>query len=243
MTAIRLDNICVRILKHIDLVVASGELFVLLGSSGAGKSTLLQVIAGLLPHEGRIFFDRDRIDRTPSQKRSVGYLFQDLLLFPHCSLYKNIILAMLPRDLARRKKHQHAQDLLRRFGISHLSDRYPFEISGGEKQRAALARALATEPRILLLDEPFSSLDEPTAQILRTELKQYQLQTATTTIFVTHNWKEALQLADRIGILENGRLETTGTPAEIAAKQKIIDISQKMATLPSDHPFSAMKKK
>lgn len=207
MTDIRLDRVCAQVLKDIELAVPEGELFVLLGPSGAGKSTLLQVIAGLLAHQGRIFFNGDRIDRIPPHKRKVGYLFQDLLLFPHCTLRKNLFLAMVHLKSSRCVKHQKIQELLEMFGILPLADRFPSEVSGGEKQRAALARAIATEPRILLLDEPFSKLDERTATHLRAELKRHQRHFKITTIFVTHSRIEANELADRTGIIREGRIE------------------------------------
>ncbi len=206
MTAIRLENVNLRVLQNVDLTVDSGKLFVLLGPSGAGKSTLLQVIAGLLPYGGRVFFNGDCIDRLPPQQRRVGYLFQDLLLFPHLTVRKNLWVAMVHLNLNRRDKNEKIRDLLARFDISHLADRYPAQMSGGEKQRAALARAIATDPRILLLDEPFSSLDPQNAQRMRAELKAHQRHFKITTIFVTHNWEEARQLADRTGVIRDGRL-------------------------------------
>jgi ABC-type sugar transport system ATPase subunit len=206
MTAIRLEKVSLRVLRGIDLVVDSGELFVLLGPSGAGKSTLLQVIAGLLPYEGHVRFNDDCIDRLPPQRRRVGYLFQDLLLFPHLSVGKNLGVAMLHLNLDRQARRRRIGEILERFGILHLKDRLPAQMSGGEKQRASLARAIATDPRILLLDEPFSSLDPHHAQQLRTELKAHQRHFGITTLFVTHNWEEASQLADRIGVIHDGRL-------------------------------------
>jgi ABC-type Fe3+/spermidine/putrescine transport system ATPase subunit len=206
MTTIQLKQVSARVLNDIDLTVPSGELFVLLGPSGAGKSTLLQVIAGLLPGGGRIIFDSDCIDRLPPHRRGVGYLFQDLLLFPHLTVGGNLKLAMAHKKPGRRQARRKTREILNRFGISHLADRYPSQMSGGEKQRAALARAIATDPRILLLDEPFSSLDPPSARRLRSELKDHQRRLGITTIFVTHNWEEARQLADRIGVIRAGRL-------------------------------------
>lgn len=206
MTTIRLEKVSARVLDHIDLRVSEGEFFVLLGPSGGGKSTLLQVIAGLLPYEGHIYFNGDRIDGLPPYKRRVGYLFQDLLLFPHLSVRKNLLLGMTHLKIGHRAALDKADILLQRFGISKTADRYPAQISGGEKQRAALARAVAADPRILLLDEPFSSLDAENAQRLRVELKNHQRHFNITTIFVTHNEEEAQLLADRIGVLRFGRL-------------------------------------
>lgn len=206
MTTIRMEKVSARVLAEVDLIVAEGEFYVLLGPSGGGKSTLLQVIAGLLPCSGQIFFNGDRVDGLPPYRRRVGYLFQDLLLFPHLTIRKNLLLAMAHLKLERRVALERTDALLRRFSIPKLADRYPGQMSGGEKQRAALARAIATDPRILLLDEPFSSLDVDNAKRLRIELKNHQRQLNITTIFVTHDWEEARLLADRIGVIRSGRL-------------------------------------
>jgi ABC-type sugar transport system ATPase subunit len=216
MTDIRLEKICTRVLQDIELTVSEGELFVLLGLSGAGKSTLLQAIAGLLDYQGRIFFNSRCIDRLPPYQRRVGYLFQDLLLFPHLTIQKNLLLAMTHLKSNRHARQQKARELLELFGIAHLADRLPGQASGGEKQRAALARAIATEPHILLLDEPFSSLDEGTAAHLRAELKKHQRHFKITTIFVTHHWSEARELADRIGVIRQGRLELCPNPLNVS---------------------------
>jgi ABC-type Fe3+/spermidine/putrescine transport system ATPase subunit len=224
MTTIRLKNVSARVLDEIDLMVKEGELFVLLGPSGSGKSTLLQVIAGLLPCTGHIFFNGERIDGLPPHKRRVGYLFQDLLLFPHLTVRKNLLLAMTHLKIEGRVALQRAQTLLQRFGIQRLADRYPDQISGGEKQRAALARALAAEPRILLLDEPFSSLDPENAKRLQTDLKNHQRHFKITTIFVTHNLAEARLLADRIGVIRRGRLCDDASSPEAALFEKSADL-------------------
>lgn len=223
MTTIRMQNVCARVLAEVDLMVAEGEFFVLLGPSGGGKSTLLQVIAGLLPCTGQIFFNGDRVDGLPPHRRRVGYLFQDLLLFPHLTVRKNLLLAMAHLKLERRAALKRTEALLGRFSIPHLADRYPGQMSGGEKQRAALARAVATEPRILLLDEPFSSLDAENAKHLRLELKKHQRQLNITTIFVTHNWDEARFLADRIGVMRRGRLCDCSDP-DAACVKKIVGL-------------------
>ena len=206
VTTIRLERVSARVLDKIDLMIAEGELFVLLGPSGGGKSTLLQVIAGLLPCTGHIFFNDERIDGLPPHKRRVGYLFQDLLLFPHLTVRKNLLLAMTHLKIKRRTALERTEELLQRFGIPTLADRYPARMSGGEKQRAALARAIAADPHILLLDEPFSSLDEENARRLRMELRSHQRNLHITTLFVTHNHEEARLLGDRIGVIRSGRL-------------------------------------
>lgn len=221
MTTIRLERVSARVLDEINLMVGEGEFFVLLGPSGGGKSTLLQVIAGLLPCTGRIFFDNDRVDSLPPYHRRVGYLFQDLLLFPHLSVRKNLLLAMTHLKMERRIALERTEELLQRFGIPHLAERYPGQMSGGEKQRAALARAIATEPRVLLLDEPFSSLDAQNAQRARIELRSHQRRLKITTLFVTHNWEEARLLADRIGVMRSGRLIDYASFSDAASMEEI----------------------
>ncbi|MBN2125050.1 MAG: ABC transporter ATP-binding protein [Deltaproteobacteria bacterium] len=215
MTEIHMNRVRTPVLKDISLRIPEGCLFVLLGPSGAGKTTLLQVLAGLIPYAGNVHFDGRCVDRLPPFKRRVGYLFQDLLLFPHLTVRKNIFLAMEHLKLAKGEKEKRARALLEVFRIPDLAHRYPVEMSGGEKQRAALARAVATSPRVLLLDEPFSSLDSRTARYLRLELKRHQRHFRITTLFVTHNLEEAQELGDRIGILRSGALEREGRPVEI----------------------------
>ena len=244
MTTIRLEKVSTQVLKEIDLILAEGELFVLVGPSGAGKSTLLQVIAGLVPARGHIYFNGDCIDRLPPHQRRVGYLFQDLLLFPHLTVCQNLQLAMAHLKIGRREVHARIGELLERFGILALQGRYPAQMSGGEKQRAALARAIATDPKILLLDEPFSSLDEKNARRLRTELKAHQRHFRITTLFVTHNRAEARQLADRIGVIRQGRMTVNAAsrnPADIPANKALRDVAgdrNASARLPIDRSWS-----
>lgn len=236
MTTIRLEKVSNTVLHDVDLTLDEGELFVLLGPSGAGKSTLLKVIAGLLPCSGHIFFNGDCVDRQPPHQRGVGYLFQDLLLFPHLTVFQNLALAMAHLKVDRREEKRKISRLLDRFGIIDLVHRYPVQMSGGEKQRAALARAIATDPRILLLDEPFSSLDPENARRLRSELKAHQRHFRITTLFVTHNWTEARQLADRIGVIQKGQLTVDVNPNELerAVSAKVIPVSKRF-----DEPYAA----
>lgn len=219
MPSILLRNISNSILNNISLEIKKGEIFVLVGPSGAGKTTLLQAMAGLVPYEGTVSYGEKSLDNLPPYKRRIGYLFQELLLFPHLTVEKNLLIAMKQLNLSKAEKQRHAAELLNTVGISSLSKRYPEELSGGEKQRAALARALATSPEILLLDEPFSSLDFRIARYLRLEFKQIQKRLRISTLFVTHNIKEAQELADNIGVMENGHLVQTGKPEEIWLKR------------------------
>lgn len=215
MTAISLSKVSNFILKEIDLEILAGELLVLVGPSGAGKTTLLNVLAGLVPHRGRVTFGDRTGDGPAPHERRVGYVFQDLLLFPHLTVKKNLLLAMRRLGLTRREKQARADKLLALLRMDGLGDRLPEELSGGEKQRAALARALAGRPKVLLLDEPFASLDFRTARYLRQEFKGLQRRLALSTLFVTHNLHEALELGDRIAVMRNGRVEHVGRPDEI----------------------------
>ena len=216
---ITLSHIKNLILKGITLKIGDGELFVLVGPSGAGKTTLLNVLAGLVPCRGRISFNRKRIDHLPAYKREVGYLFQDLLLFPHVTIKKNVMFGMARMNKSKKVKQDRVKEILSLLKISHLAARYPATLSGGERQRAALARALVSSPMILLLDEPFASLDFRTARYLRLELKRLQRRLRTTMLFVTHNIEEAFELGDRIGVMQEGRLEQVGRADELRLRE------------------------
>jgi ABC-type sulfate/molybdate transport systems ATPase subunit len=215
LTAIRLCRISNFVLRDVDLEIDSGELVVLVGPSGAGKSTLLNVIAGLISYAGQVLFNGRTVDRLPPHLRQVGYLFQDLLLFPHLSVEKNLLMAMGRLKPAPREKQARLEEMLRLFRLGSLRTRLPNELSGGEKQRVALARAIASGPKILLLDEPFAGLDFRTARVMRQEFKRTQKRLNLTSLFVTHNLHEARELADRIAVLRAGRLEGLGSPVEI----------------------------
>ncbi len=215
MSSIKLKNISKYVCKNINLEIFDKELLVLLGPNGAGKSTLLNVIAGLVDYEGSVFFDNKPIDRLPANKRRIGYLFQELNLFPHFDVAANIAYGLRIQKQSQDEIRTRVGELLQIMKIKHLSSRYPKELSGGEKQRVALARALANSPRILLLDEPMKSLDYRTSKYLRTEFKILQKKLGITTIYVTHNFYEAEEMAERIAVLDKGRVEQIGSPKEI----------------------------
>ena len=220
MAEIALQNVRNHIIKGISMDIRDGELLVLVGPSGAGKTTLLNMVAGLIPHDGRILVDGERVDNLPPSKRNVGYLFQDLLLFPHMSVKKNILIALKRLPINNSEKNERISSMLGLFHLTSLGDRLPGELSGGEKQRVALARALVSSPKVLLLDEPFSSLDFRTARYLRLELKRIQSQLGTTMLFVTHNLEEAQDLGDRMGVMTGGSLEQVGDVQEIMLQGK-----------------------
>ncbi len=198
-----------------NLEIQPNQLLVLLGPNGAGKTTILNVIAGLVQYEGGVYFDGAPVDGLPARDRKVGYVFQDLVLFPHMDVRSNIAFGLRGNGHTEHEVIARVSDLLDLLAISHLAARYPTRLSVGEKQRVAVARALAPHPSILLLDEPFNSLDSQTSLHLRAALKSLQRELGITTVFVTHDLAEAEEIADRIAIIENGVVERVGTPAEV----------------------------
>jgi len=194
----------------------AGEYFVLLGPTGAGKTVLLECIAGLhRPERGDVLIAGRRVNDVPPERRGLGYLPQDYALFPHLNVRRNIGFGMkLQRRPAAEIERQVGQ-LAEMLGITHLLHRSPVRLSGGERQRVALARALAIGPRVLLLDEPLSALDEQTREGLCVELRRVHEELGTTTVHVSHNFEETLMVADRIGIIHQGRVQQVGTPEEI----------------------------
>ena len=215
MSSIKLENISKYVCKNVNLEIFDKELLVLLGPNGAGKSTLLNVIAGLIDYEGSVFFDNMPVDKVLANKRRIGYLFQELNLFPHLDVSANIAYGLRVQKKLPNEIKASVDELLQIMKIKYLSSRYPKELSGGEKQRVALARALANSPRILLLDEPMNSLDYRTSKHLRTEFKILQKKLGITTLYVTHNFYEAEEMAQRIAVLDRGRVEQIGLPKEI----------------------------
>jgi ABC-type Fe3+/spermidine/putrescine transport system ATPase subunit len=215
MPSITLKNVSKYVCQAVDLEILDKELLVLLGPNGAGKTTLVNIIAGLTDYRGSVFFDSLPVDRLPANKRGVGYLFQDLALFPHLDVAANIAYGLVSRQQPRERVYVRVNELLQMMKIEHLSSRYPKNLSGGEKQRVALARALALSPKVLLLDEPLSSLDVQTAKYLRTELRQIQRNLGVTTVYVTHDLEEAEEMADRIAVLQNGHMEQVSRPEEV----------------------------
>jgi ABC-type Fe3+/spermidine/putrescine transport system ATPase subunit len=215
MPSIELRNICQYICRNVNLKIRDKELMVILGPNGAGKTTIAHIIAGLTDYQGSVLFDGVAVDKLPANKREVGYLFQDLVLFPHLDVAANIAYGLSAKKQPPQQVETRVKQLLQMMKIEHLAARYPKHLSGGEKQRAALARALAPSPRVLLLDEPLSSLDVPTAKYLRTELKQLQQRLGITTVYVTHDLQEAEEMADRIAVLQNGCLEQVDKPEKV----------------------------
>jgi len=210
-------------LRDVSLEVRSGELVALLGPSGSGKTTLLRVIAGLeLPDpvpESAILFRGQDVSRQSAAERRVGFVFQHYSLFRHMTVFDNVAFGLRVRPRRRRPSPEKIQgqvlELLRLVHLQELAGRYPSQLSGGQRQRVALARALAVEPEVLLLDEPFGALDAKVRQGLRRWLRRLHDELHVTTILVTHDQEEALEVADRIVVMNRGRIEQAGTPEEV----------------------------
>ena len=207
-------------LHGVSLEIKSGELVALLGPSGSGKTTLLRILAGLdFPTAGRVMFGGEDALRLTVQQRNVGFVFQNYALFRHMKVFDNIAFGLDARPRSRRPAKPDIRtrvlELLKLVQLDGLDKRYPSQLSGGQRQRVALARALAIEPRILLLDEPFGALDAKVRRELRRWLREIHDQTGHTTVFVTHDQEEAIELADRIVVLNHGKIEQVGTPDEI----------------------------
>jgi len=213
------------VLDHVKLEIREGEFLGLLGPSGSGKTTLLRVLAGLeWPDEGQVLFDGNDALALALEDRSVGFVFQHYALFPHMRVFDNIAfgLQVLPRR-SRPKKAEIANRvsrLLELVQLEELADRFPMQLSGGQRQRIALARTLAVEPKLLLLDEPFGALDAKIRVELRRWLRQLHDAMGITTVFVTHDQHEALDLADRVALMNQGQIEQVGTPNQIYEQPK-----------------------
>jgi sulfate/thiosulfate transport system ATP-binding protein len=203
-------------LDDVSLEVPAGSLTALLGPSGGGKSTLLRVVAGLeTPDAGTVHIDGEDLTNVPVRDRGVGFCFQHYAPFRHLTVRRNVAFGLEVRKRPKAEVRQRVDELLELVRITHVADRYPSQLSGGQRQRMALARALAIEPRVLLLDEPFGALDAQVRQQLRVWLRQLHEKIAVTTILVTHDQEEAMEIADRLAIINEGRLEQVGSPADI----------------------------
>ena len=220
MPLIELKDISKYVLHDINLTVQDNEILVLVGPNGAGKSTILNVIAGLIDYEGSVHFDGKDMNGIPTHKRGVGYLFQDLALFPHLTVAENIAYGLKVQGYDNSVIKTRVDELVGALHIGKLRDRYPINLSGGEKQRTALARAIAPFQKILLLDEPTASLDAQTAKYLRAELCSLLRKFNMTAIFVMHDLLGAEEIADRIAIIHKGRIEQVASPKEILFEPK-----------------------
>ncbi|HEX4176015.1 MAG TPA: TOBE-like domain-containing protein [Acidimicrobiales bacterium] len=203
-------------LDDVSLEVDSGSLTALLGPSGGGKSTLLRIIAGLdTPDAGTVRIQGEDLTGTPARERGVGFCFQHYAPFRHLTVRRNVAFGLEVRRRPKNEIKTKVDELLELVGLAHLGERYPSQLSGGQRQRMALARALAIEPRVLLLDEPFGALDAQVRSQLRQWLRDLHDTLHVTTVLVTHDQEEAMEVADRLAIINHGRLEQVGTPTEL----------------------------
>ncbi len=203
-------------LDNVDFVVPTGSLTALLGPSGSGKSTLLRAIAGLdTPDSGTITINGHDVTGVPPQRRGIGFVFQHYAAFKHLTVRDNVAFGLKIRKLPKSEIKDKVDNLLEVVGLAGFQTRYPNQLSGGQRQRMALARALAVDPQVLLLDEPFGALDAKVREDLRAWLRRLHDEVHVTTVLVTHDQSEALDVADRIAVLNKGRIEQVGTPAEV----------------------------
>lgn len=225
MIEIKLENISkvyqqgfsrTSVLEGIDLLIEPGELFFLLGPSGCGKTTLLRILAGLVePSSGRIYFDGQDVTSLPPEKRGTAMVFQNYALWPHMKVIENVEFGPRMQGMEAAPCRRIALEKLAIVQMQEYAARKPSQLSGGQQQRAALARALAAGPQCLLLDEPLSNLDARLRAKMRVELRRLVKSTQTTAVYVTHDQKEALSMADRIAVLNAGRIVQVGTPQEV----------------------------
>jgi sulfate/thiosulfate transport system ATP-binding protein len=203
-------------LDDVSVLVPEGSLTALLGPSGSGKSTLLRVIAGLeAPDSGTVLIEGDDVTTRPARTREVGFVFQHYAAFKHMTVADNVAFGMTVRKRPKDVVRARVDELLELVGLAHLGRRYPSQLSGGQRQRMALARALAVEPRVLLLDEPFGALDARVREELRAWLRRLHDEMHVTTIFVTHDQEEAMEIAEQIVVVNEGRIEQSASPARI----------------------------
>lgn len=203
-------------LDDVSVEAPAGSLTALLGPSGSGKSTLLRVIAGLeSPDSGEIFISDEEKTSTPPQKRGVGFVFQHYAAFKHMTVFENVAFGLKIRKRPKAEIRKRIHELLELVQLEGFAHRYPTQLSGGQRQRMALARALAVEPEVLLLDEPFGALDARVRQELRAWLRRLHEEIEVTTILVTHDQEEAMELADRIVLMNHGRIEQVGNPQDL----------------------------
>jgi putative spermidine/putrescine transport system ATP-binding protein len=219
--AVALENVrceygAVKAVDGVDLAIAAGEFFTLLGPSGSGKTTCLRLIGGFaLPTSGRVLIEGRDLTDAPPYARPVNTVFQDYALFPHMNVRENVAYGLMVRGVEKAERHRRAAQMLELVRLPGVGERRPGALSGGQRQRVALARALINEPRVLLLDEPLGALDLKLREQMQAELKALQRRLGITFLFVTHDQHEALSMSDRVGVMNQGRLEQVGAPHEV----------------------------
>ena len=229
---LRLEDISHRFgdvlaVRDINLDIAGGELMALLGPSGCGKSTLLRIVSGFIRQSsGRVLFDGEPVDHLPPSRRGAGIVFQNYALSPHMTVAENVAYGLEAHKWPRRRIAPRVAEMLALVHMSEFAGRKPRQLSGGQQQRVALARCLATDPKVLLLDEPFGALDKNLRLDMQIEVKRLQREYGITTILVTHDQEEALSMADRIAVMARGSIEQVSSPTEIYDRPKTLFVNQ-----------------
>jgi putative spermidine/putrescine transport system ATP-binding protein len=229
---LRLEDISHRFgdvlaVRDINLDIAGGELVALLGPSGCGKSTLLRIVSGFIRQSGgRVLFDGEPVDHLPPSRRGAGIVFQNYALFPHMTVAENVAYGLEAQKWSRRRIAPRVAEMLALVHMSEFAARKPRQLSGGQQQRIALARCLATDPKVLLLDEPFGALDKNLRLDMQIEVKRLQREYGITTILVTHDQEEALSMADRIAVMARGSIEQVSSPTEIYDRPQTLFVNQ-----------------
>src|SRR5262245_24938074 len=217
----------IPVLRGLDIEVLEGELFVLVGPSGCGKTTLLRAVAGLAELDaGRILLRNTDITTVPAEARNIAMVFQDYALYPHMTVRNNLAFGLKRHGVPRHEISQRIERVVRMLGIEALLERKPHQLSGGQQQRVALGRAIVREPALFLMDEPLSNLDAQVRANTRAELKELQRRLGVTTLYVTHDQIEAMTLADRLAIMNQGRLEQVGAPLEVYRAPATLFVAQ-----------------
>src|SRR5437660_5432619 len=233
---LRLEDISHRFgefvaVRDINLDVAGGELVALLGPSGCGKSTLLRIISGFIRQsQGRVLFDNEAVDHLPPSRRGAGIVFQNYALFPHMTVAQNVAYGLEAQKWPRQRIGPRVAEMLALVHMAEFAERKPRQLSGGQQQRIALARCLAIDPKVLLLDEPFGALDKNLRLDMQIEVKRLQREYGITTILVTHDQEEALSMADRIAVMNRGRIEQVASPTDIYDRPATLFVNQFVGT-------------
>ena len=219
-------------LDHLDLEIHSGEFVSLLGPSGCGKTTALRIIAGFeWPDSGEVLVDGHDVLGMPANRRNMGMVFQAYSLFPNLTAQQNVEFGLRVRKQSHEARSRRARELLELVGLGEAMGRYPRQLSGGQQQRVALARSIAIQPSVLLLDEPLSALDAKVRVQLREEVRRIQLELGITTLYVTHDQEEALSISDRVAVMSQGRVEQLGTPAQIYSGPRTAFVANFVGTM------------
>lgn len=236
---IKLNNVCITLgnfsLNNVNLEIANGEYFTILGPTGTGKTVILEMISGLYnPESGQIFIENVDASSIPPEKRGIGFVYQDYALFPHLNIFKNIAFGLQLRKETPEIITRNVQELAELLNITHLLNRYPGTLSGGEQQRVALARALVLKPKIMLMDEPLSALDPNTKKVLCLELKRIHERYKCTIVHVTHDFEEARFLANKVGIILNGKVKQVGPPSDVFLNPQDLDVANFLGVPPNE---------